>query len=345
MITPLKYFCAFVLLWSSLLVSFNYIIDPIQYYRKSDSPVFVKNQRYQIPGLIKNYDRDTIIIGTSHSENFSPAYLDAKMDTNTLNLAISGSSVQEQYQVAAMALRQGKIKNIIWEFNYRSFRGVNPNLVSGGLFPIHLYNEIYKTHFYYLYSVDTLWMSIKNLFKLGPKKLEGLNSWAQSQANKFDGNHVRNHYCQRVKQSLTRKVKKNQKPLISVYIKNIDLILNNLVSKYPDVNFIIFIPPLSYYNYLLSSEHERFNEFRKVLYAKKNRFPNIKILDFATDLDSIGNAKNYKDVEHYSLRISNKILDQVSSNQELIAEHDIDRETERFNKFLAVKRQLIPECM
>ena len=145
----IKYFIAGFCFWSLALVSVNYIVDPLQYYRLDNSPRFVKNQRYQIPGLIRNYNFDTIFVGTSHSENFLASQLDKFGQTQSINLSISGSSAWEQMQVVNLASQQGELANVVWEMNYKSFAGANPNQISAGKFPQYLFQQDYTTPFYY----------------------------------------------------------------------------------------------------------------------------------------------------------------------------------------------------
>jgi hypothetical protein len=49
----------------------NYIVDPFQQYRvKTFYPIAFTNQRYQNAGLSKNFEYDSLILGTSMTENF-----------------------------------------------------------------------------------------------------------------------------------------------------------------------------------------------------------------------------------------------------------------------------------
>ena len=90
-------FCLIFLL-STLL---NYFVDPYQIYHKNKFG-FLPNERYQVAGLIENYladDKqklDSIIIGTSMSQNFIPQDVTDNLQfEGTLKLTISGSSPAE----------------------------------------------------------------------------------------------------------------------------------------------------------------------------------------------------------------------------------------------------------
>lgn len=78
-----KYTVKFLIVLPFLIVSIitiNYIIDPYQQYRKSSYYTFsTKKPRYLNAGLVKNYDYDSLIIGSSMMANF-----DAKTVENLL---------------------------------------------------------------------------------------------------------------------------------------------------------------------------------------------------------------------------------------------------------------------
>lgn len=308
-------FLIFFLLVSSLLLGLNYVVDPLQYYRRDFSPIFVKNERFQIPGLVRNYPFDTIIVGTSHSENFLTSKLDEYMGSRSINLSISGSSAWEQSQVVKLALSKPGVKRVVWEMNYKSFAGNNPNLVKSGAFPNYFYQSDFTTPFYYLYSLDTLWLSVKHILRRGSDELDGLNSWFDGHKDKFDGKHVAAHYCQ-----LGLSPPQTE---IADYQNSVKQYLEPVLIQDKDVEYVLFVPPLSVANFALNNQAEKFMAFREALYPVAENHLNAKIVDFVTELELIGNLQLYKDVEHYSLGVSNDMLEMMSS--------DLIKHTERLS--------------
>ena len=109
-------FTMFAILLAIGVALLTSIIDPLQFYHKATwySPVFSTEQRYQNPGLARNYDYDTIIIGTSMTENFIPAEVDKALGGKTLKLSIRGSTADEHFKIASLALQTGKVKKVLW---------------------------------------------------------------------------------------------------------------------------------------------------------------------------------------------------------------------------------------
>ena len=78
----------------------TYLIDPFkQYSINSLKPFFYYNSRYLSPGLVKNYNFDTIIVGTSTSENFLVDEVDRMLNTKSLQVSFAGASAYEQKKI------------------------------------------------------------------------------------------------------------------------------------------------------------------------------------------------------------------------------------------------------
>ena len=154
----------------------NFIVDPLQFYRKSFyfNNVLYLYQRYQNPGLARNYGYDTVIIGTSMTENFLPRDTKSILDLDVLKLSISGGSVYEQRLMLNVAMRSDKLDNVIWGIDFSSFKGSSQR--KGGedsTFPEYLYDTDLFNDFKYLLNDKTTELSINALIKLlkfGPAK-------------------------------------------------------------------------------------------------------------------------------------------------------------------------------
>ena len=94
-----RFLAAFLFSLCSLLgatAGVNYVVDPLHYYRglTAINPVFLGSalQRYLNVGLARNFSYDTVVIGSSLTENFLPSHLHKSWGVRAMNLSISGSS-------------------------------------------------------------------------------------------------------------------------------------------------------------------------------------------------------------------------------------------------------------
>ena len=64
-----------------------YVVDPCLYYRLPDKwqPVFF-NERYQMAGLAKNVEADTVLVGTSMAANYRASWIEETFETSASGL-------------------------------------------------------------------------------------------------------------------------------------------------------------------------------------------------------------------------------------------------------------------
>ena len=79
------------------IASITIIIDPYFHYHKPLSGLQypISNQRYQNDGILKHFEYDAIIIGTSMTENFKASEFDKIFGVNSIKVPFSGASYKE----------------------------------------------------------------------------------------------------------------------------------------------------------------------------------------------------------------------------------------------------------
>ncbi|MEE8575133.1 MAG: hypothetical protein V3T30_06950, partial [Thermodesulfobacteriota bacterium] len=136
----------------------NYLVDPFQIYHTPffRETTFLDNQRYQNPGLINSYldsskGYDSIIIGSSMTENFIPSEIQKTMGWGkVLKLSIAGGSNKARKLMVLKALQTGKVKNVIWEVFWRYGAPERDEFNREYRFPKYLYNETLLDDYKYL---------------------------------------------------------------------------------------------------------------------------------------------------------------------------------------------------
>ncbi len=305
-----------------LLVGLNYVVDPLQFYHKAYiTPDFSDQQRYQNPGLAKNYDYDTIIVGSSMTENFWPSYVNQKLGVKALKLSMSGSTAKEQNMITNLAIRTGKVKTVLWGVDYFSLRG-NPDRVREefGAFPYYLYDENPFNDMQYLVNLDTSrqsfhWLGI-SAGMAAPKNpdLNKLNTWESP--GLFSKQQVLKEW-NKLKQGGSFKPGEYELGHVQ---RNMDENVLAVIKAHPDVQFVLFYPPYSIlqHRYFYDKDPAFFeNELyvKRYLFEQVGNFPNVKIYDFQQEQKITFELDNYKDLAHHSYKINQWMIDQMAQNQ------------------------------
>lgn len=309
----------------------NYLIDPLQFYRKAFyPPVFSEEQRYQLPGLAKNYDYDSIIIGSSMTENFIPSYIKQRLGLNVLKLSISGASAKEQYMIAKLAIQTGKVKNIIWGVDYFALRGT-PDRVRDeqGQFPFYLYDDNSVNDLKYLINYDTAITSLKILSGLvfNKKKdttdLDLLYTW--NDKYQFGPDFIAKEW---VKLNTSEVIVSQEYELGNIE-QNLQKNVFELVRENTNIKFYIYYPPYSIFQhyYFYKKNHSLFeNELyvKEYIYDEIGSLNNVEIFDFQHEEKITFNLNLYKDLAHHSQEINEFIIDSISNNDYRVTQENIN---------------------
>lgn len=326
------------LLLTGALMGINFAVDPLQYYRKADyPPLFSTQQRYQNPGLARNYEYDTIIIGTSMTENFLPSYVEKKLGEKALKLSMSGATAKEQYMIAKMAIETGKVKHVIWGVDYFALRG-EPDRVRDeyGPFPFYFYDRNPLNEYRYLLNFDTTVDSLQiigeqlGLRERQAQDLNLLNTWTNYA---FGKQQVMNEW---------KKVSKSQPVSPSEYefanIKeNLDRNLIPLIKEHPEIQFTLYYPPYSILQHRFFYEKGKVlfdNELltKKYLFEQVGSWRQVKILDLQQESKITFNLNNYKDLAHHSMAINEYIIDSVAADRYLVTSDNLDAMLEELRR-------------
>ncbi|WP_069638172.1 hypothetical protein [Campylobacter pinnipediorum] len=111
----IKIFFIFTIIICFMVSFANYIVDPFQQFRiTSFYDIKFEEQRYLNAGLAKNYEINSVVIGTSMTENFLINEIEEKLKyKNTIKLSISGGVAKEQITTLNTAIKHNKIDDVL----------------------------------------------------------------------------------------------------------------------------------------------------------------------------------------------------------------------------------------
>ena len=306
-----------------------YLIDPLQLFRKATfyQPVYV-DELYQNPGIAKNYDYDTVIIGSSVAENFKPSLINQSLAMHAIKLTLQAANAREEKIILETALSSGNVKNVILgidDFSFKSNDGPRSN------FPYHLYHFSTLTDkLQYVLNIGHLksivQMIVANVTHRGNLNLEQAYSWEYD----FSENRVINNWSILKKNHLAIE----QFPLNKMQ-QNFDTTILHIIKNNPQVSFYLFYPPYSYLAYkkmLADGDLENFLKFKQHIFAATQSLANVKIFDFQTETNITTHLNNYKDIIHYSKNINDYMVLNFKNTHYLVTASNIDNFRENLIK-------------
>ena len=104
-----------------------------------------------------------------------------------------------------------------------------------------------------------------------------------------------------------------------------------LVEQYPQVEFLIMLPPVGVLTYLPEVQDDRVGfqdrlRFRETLTLELSRLENVRVYDFEVVTDLTHDLSRYMDISHYDANINDWMLQQIAADRyrltpDTLAEH------------------------
>lgn len=333
-------FTASALVFALLVGLFMYIVDPLQMYRKASFyPVlFSSQERYQNAGLARSYDYDTIILGSSMTQNFVPSYVESVMGGEVMKLSIEGSTAMEQGTVGKLALSTGKVERVLWGLDYFAMRqDVDAEPVD---MPMYMYDNNPFNDYEYLFNISNIKQAVGALtlpedqYK-GYRNLDTLRNWDKS------AKYSQEAVLQTWEKARTKEIGygKNEFSLDNVKAVFNKYVLN-LIKENPDVEFTFYYPPYTILRQQVWAETnpvraENQYAMKKYMFEQFSQYPNVKVYDFQEDTSITYDLSQYKDLSHHSQAINELIIREIAEDKNRVTAENVDTFNEELESQLA----------
>ncbi len=330
------WFIIFLFILSGIVCSIVYKLDPLYVYKFKKNDYFYATERYQMPGLIKHMDYDTLFVGTSMGRNFLEPDANKLLHTTSFNGSLPGSTAREQNMTAQLATHSKTVKNIIWELNLYSFSG-KPEWVSEGAspFPTYMYDTNKLNDIQYLISPYSRKIALQNMkLKLDPTKSPQDPHWLYKFGD--DEPNFSVDIAKRVvdgtpHQSISDGWYHEQ------MLKSFDSNIIEFVKQNPEVQFTFFYAPYPVTYHVVmdknDSKHTKENMlFKKEVYTKLAQLKSVKLYDFQDQKEVTYNLSNYmSDQTHYYRYINDWIVKQLATTEPITNKRDYEQRLTNFS--------------
>lgn len=294
------------------------IIDPYFHYHKplSRFQYKIKNQRYINDGIVKHFDYDAIITGTSMTENFKASEFDQIFGMNSVKVPFSGGSYEEiNDNLLVAASHNSNIKIILRCLDYDRLLDP-PNIMDTdekeSPRPRYLYDDYFYNDVEYIFNktvlFDEAYGNVVKYTRDGGQTtdFDTYSNWMERfpfGKEVVDAGYSRPEKKEEIV-SITDEDYKNM-------TENITQNVTNLANEYPEIEFYLFFPPYSIYYWdalYQAGAMERQLDAEKYVIELLLKCENIHLFSFYTEYEMICDLDNYKDTQHYIEDINSRML-------------------------------------
>ncbi len=339
-------FGAIVLAAVIVLMAVCYVVDPFFAYRVRDNSYKVPDTD-ALPGIIKHHSYDTLIIGSSMTQNFEMDSFREKLNVKPAKISTGGMVLQDTINLTALANRTGKAKKYYICLDLPRFLNdgkkakVKDYLVDNNIFNDYKYLLGYSAWTRYI-PVDLALLTAKKIGISIPKGIEEeteideIGYWGDS--FRYGTDIVVSNY----KKSQYSVSEVDSENAYDDIVENTDLLMNSINFENCEYNF--FFPPYSILYWCNADEEGYFEDLLKgkeyLVKSLKQRGCNI--YDFQ-HVQTICELNNYRDITHYTPQINEWMVDCFSTGAFLCSGNDVSNNNEKIIKMMRKFRKENPD--
>lgn len=313
------------------------VIDPFFHYHKPLSFLSypLGNQRYQNDGILRHFDYDAIIIGTSMTENFKASEFDRLWNASSVKVPFNGGHYKELDRAVRQGLKHNpKVKYVLRCLDYY-FLDDKDFMRTDVEYPDYLYNENLFDDVHYLLNKEILLDYTKPVITYTRAGMPSVGFDAYSNWNAlfpFGKEAVLSSYTYSGTVLPMEEATDDDRIRL---LANLEQNVIQTAKDYPNVTFYFFFPPYSicgWEEFYTSGQLTKMRELEELVIETLLPYENIQIFGFLDCYDMICNLDNYKDTNHYGEWINSQILQWISRGEHRLTQ-------ENYQKYLSETRE------
>lgn len=319
-----------VLVSLSILLTFSAFmviyIDPFFQYHKplNDFIYDINNEAYQNAGLAKSFEYESLITGSSMTQNFKTSWF---KNEKTIKLSFANAFPRTGNIIISCALEQNPdLRKVYWGIDIFNF--IRDTMSTGQDLPLYLYDNNYFNDVNYIWNNDVLFKWIPNIIyntKIGKEPVPWDEIYCWDSGVTFSE-----------KETLL-----NAGSSGTVYTpeqaeracENMQLWVLPLIEAHPEIEFNIFFPPYSILCWRQTDDVIDNNiTLAKEMIELLFKYPNVKVFYFQNQEEIIGNLYLYKDWIHYNGDVNEFMAQAFQNDQCLLTNENYQDELHKMSE-------------
>ena len=283
-------------------------IDPFQIYRLATRympPIDNTTQVYANAGIVRHYDYDSAIVGTSVTENFHPSLMDEELGGRFIKLCTSAGTAYNHAILLNLAFRTHDMARVVYGLDVYSLIG--PLTKTGSDVPMYLYDDN-------PFNDVSYWLNRSVLGSFLPRCLR---TWGEQQDDTLRDTMYnwagRDEYGPIALYTASFTAPQSEMAAdryTDAARANIETHILPFIEEHPQTQFDFFFPPYSAAEWATMKSKgtlEAMLTLRGLCYDLLSGYDNVTLHDFTVRDDWVLDLSNYKDTLHYGEWINDEI--------------------------------------
>ena len=304
----------------ALIIGTVALVDPFEVYHRATAfipPITNGTQSYSNAGIAKTYDYDSVVIGSSMTENFRPSQLDALLGGSFVKLSINGGSPFNHKQMLDMAFATHDVRRVLYGLDIEAYTYfyITPKTEM----PDYLYDDslLNDVRYWFNKSVLTRYIPecLSTLGQSDPDQRDTMYMWGDLYAYGKDAALAGISFaCGIVEQEPpSRTPAFSQQTML-----NVEHNVLPYLTEHPDTEFVFFFPPYSlarWFQFYADGVLGYHLTQKEALVQTLLPYDNVRIYDFQAELSWIADLDHYIDAGHYGPWINDAMAEAISEDR------------------------------
>lgn len=315
-----------ILLLCSLCMAAVLILDPFYHYHKPwfGLKAVLNEKEYQVPGSLRHFDYDMVVVGSSVVENNDNRWYDEAFDGKTIKAVRSYGGIADLAWYLNLAFESQDVKRVFFNIDPSSLIQEAETTFEASGCPMYLYDRNPFNDVNYLLNKTVILEKIPYMLaeSFSSDYDEGLSyNWAEGKD--FSEQGALSHY-ERVREV---------QPMLpgTAYAEelrdNTELLLE-IIRTHPDTIFCFFFPP---YSMIWWDDAIRKGMQDVYLYDEERitqvllSCENVRVFDFQNDTDIVTDLNLYMDAIHFSPAVNEKMCFDMAEGRCEVTEQNLQK--------------------
>lgn len=321
------------------IASVIYIVDPFFHYHKPNSSFSytIDNERYQNDGILRNFDYDAIITGTSMTENFKTSEFDYYFDVKSVKVPFSGGSYKEVNDNLKRAITYNNIKYVLRGLDSDRFFVDKDDMQANVEYPEYLTDNNYFNDVKYLLNKTIFFRNVVPILYSYNKDSGTITSFDEAYNWQKDypfGKDAVMKYRSKMEKVDTPVIVTEQ-DIVNLQ-ENIEYNVVSIVRDNPEIKFYYFFTPYSvtyWYTYIQENSIDKYLYGEKAMIESLLEYDNVYLFSFNDVFELTTNLDNYKDKGHYSEYINSLMLKWMANGEHRLTKDNYLKYLDKIEKF------------
>lgn len=313
-------------------------IDPLFHYHAplEQYQYPIHDERYQNDGITRHFDYDSVITGTSMTENFKTSEADALFDANFIKVPYSAGTYREIDANLRQAYATGHDLRYVIRGLDLSVLITDKDALQDFDYPFYLYNNNPFDDVSYVLNKSILFdrtLAVLSYTESGQKTttFDEYKNWSDDFPYGADA-VLSGATSFQTPSTEPASLNDGERNMIR---ENVQQNVIDLALEHPETTFYLFFPPYSVAYWATEYANGRIEHqisAEEAAIEMLVQVPNIRFYAFDNNFDLVCNLDNYRDPGHYGEWVNSWILEQFQSDEYLLTQ-------DNYQDYLAEIRQ------